>query len=120
MFLFQMPLLPKLLGQIADYWRIRGETLKAIECYRTALHINPDNSEILLSLARLFYNFRLFEDVVFLTKKSLHVTQDETNAWRQYYLLAETYGQLKKFDESAAFYKKTLELNPGMGTEISL
>ncbi len=120
MYIFQIPLSPKLLGQIADYWRIRGETLKAIECYRTALHINPDNSDILLSLARLFYNYRLFEDVVFLTRKSLHVIEDEANAWRQYYLLAETYGQIKQFDDSAAFYKKTLELNPGMGTETCL
>ena len=104
---------PRLLGLIADYWRLKGETLKAIECFRTALSINPDNSDMLMTLARLLFNHHHYEDVIFLTRKSLHLSEDPTNSWKQYYLLAESYKNLKKYEDSVGLYKKTLELNPG-------
>ncbi|WP_411023813.1 tetratricopeptide repeat protein, partial [Salmonella sp. s51228] len=50
------PIQTKLLNQIGNYWRIRGNTYLAIECFRKALSLKPDNPDVLLNLARVLYN----------------------------------------------------------------
>ena len=87
--------------------------MKAIECLRTALDIQPDDPETLLAMARTLFNQKFFENAIYLTKRSMHFSEDPGTFWRHYYVLAEANKQLHKFEESAAFFKKSLELNPG-------
>ena len=102
------------LNQIGNYWRIKGNTLYAIECFRRALSLNPDHPDILLNLARVLYNQHFINDTIFLTKKSLHVKDPDDNTWLQHYTLGEAYMSLNRYDEAASYFKKALEHNPSM------
>ena len=102
------------LNQIGNYWRIKGNTLYAIECFRRALSLNPDHPDILLNLARVLYNQHFINDTIFLTKKSLHVKDPNDNTWLQHYTLGEAYMSLNRYDEAASYFKKALEHNPSM------
>ena len=62
-----------LYNQIGNFWRIKGDTHKSIECFRRALAVSPNNAEILLNLARVLFNLQYLDDAIFLTRRSLEV-----------------------------------------------
>ena len=102
------------LNQIGNFWRIKGNTQLAIECFRTALYLSPDHPDLLLNLARVLFNLQYMEDAVFLAKRSLHMKSSETHAWLQYFTLGEVYKALEKYEEAAFYFIKSLELNPSL------
>ena len=102
------------LNQIGNYWRIKGNTQLAIECFRKALSISPENPDLLLNLARVLYNLRYYDDAMFLAKRSLHLKSSDHHAWLQYFTLGEVYKALEKYKEAAFYFRKSLELNPGL------
>jgi tetratricopeptide (TPR) repeat protein len=70
-----------LYNQIGNFWRIKGDTHKSIECFRRALAVSPNNADILLNLARVLFNLQYLDDAIFLTRRSLEVNFTEvTNA----------------------------------------
>jgi len=42
----QKPSSVQLYNQIGNFWRIKGHTLRAIECFRRALAVAPNNPEV--------------------------------------------------------------------------
>lgn len=58
-----------LYNQIGNFWRIKGNALNSIECFRKALSINPTNSEVILNLARVLFHQGYLEDAIYLTRK---------------------------------------------------
>ena len=112
--LLQNPESLTVLNQIGNYWRIKGNTQLAIECFRKALSISPDNPDLLLNLARVLYNLRYYDDAMFLGKRSLHMKSSDHHAWLQYFTLGEVYKALEKYKEAAFYFRKSLELNPGL------
>ena len=68
-----------LYNQIGNFWRIKGDTFKSIECFRRALAVSPNNADILLNLARVLFNLQYLDDAIFLTRRSLEVTLTFTN-----------------------------------------
>ena len=62
-----------LYNQIGNFWRIKGDTFKSIECFRRALAVSPNNADILLNLARVLFNLQYLDDAIFLTRRSLEV-----------------------------------------------
>lgn len=64
-----------LYNQIGNFWRIKGDTFKSIECFRRALAVSPNNADILLNLARVLFNLQYLDDAIFLTRRSLEVSQ---------------------------------------------
>ena len=62
-----------LYNQIGNFWRIKGDTYKSIECFRRALAVSPNNADILLNLARVLFNLQYLDDAIFLTRRSLEV-----------------------------------------------
>ena len=40
----------ELYNQIGNFWRVKGDTQKSIECFRRALAVSPNNAEVLLNL----------------------------------------------------------------------
>jgi tetratricopeptide (TPR) repeat protein len=59
----------QLYNKIGNFWRIKGNALLSIECFRKALSINPTNSEVILNLARVLFHQGYLEDAIFLTRK---------------------------------------------------
>lgn len=113
-FHLQNPKSLTVLNQIGNFWRIKGNTQLAIECFRKALSISPDHPDLLLNLARVLFNLKYYEDAVFLAKRSLHMKSSDHHAWLQYFTLGEVYKALEKYEEAAFYFKKSLELNPGL------
>jgi tetratricopeptide (TPR) repeat protein len=72
-------------NQIANFWRIKGDTQASIECFRRALAVSPNNAEILLNLARVLFNLQYLDDAIFLTRRSLEVQPPDQNAWQQHF-----------------------------------
>ena len=72
-------------NQIANFWRIKGDTRASIECFRRALAVSPNNAEILLNLARVLFNLQYLDDAIFLTRRSLEVQPPDQNAWQQHF-----------------------------------
>lgn len=103
-----------MLNQIGNFWRIKGNTQNAIECFRKALSISPDHPDLLLNLARVLFNLKFYENAVFLAKRSLHMKSSDHHAWLQYFTLGEVYKAQEKYKEAVFYFKRSLELNPGL------
>ena len=112
--LVQNPESLTVLNQIGNFWRIKGNTQVAIECFRKALAFSPDHPDLLLNLARVLFNLKYYDDAVFLAKRSLHMKSSDQHAWLQYFTLGEVYKALEKYEEAAFYFRKSLELNPGL------
>lgn len=108
----QHPSSASVLNQVGNYWRIKGNTYQAIECFRRALSLSPDNSDVLLNLARILFNLKYYDDAIFLTRESLKKKREEQDAWLQHYTLGEIHKAIGQYPEAILHFKKVLELNP--------
>jgi len=99
-------------NQIANFWRIKGDTQASIECFRRALAVSPNNAEILLNLARVLFNLQYLDDAIFLTRRSLEVQPPDQNAWMQHFQLGEILKAYGHFQEAALHLRHVLELRP--------
>ncbi|XP_037936382.1 uncharacterized protein LOC119670264 [Teleopsis dalmanni] len=102
----------QLYNQIGNYWRIVGNARIAIECFRRALAMAPNNSEVLLNLARLLYNLQYLDDAIHLTRRSLDVKPLDQSGWEQYFTLGEIFRAYGHFQESLLHFRHALQLNP--------
>ncbi|CRK92179.1 CLUMA_CG005714, isoform A [Clunio marinus] len=102
----------QLYNKIGNFWRIKGNALISIECFRKALSINPTNSEVILNLARVLFHQGYLEDAIFLTRKSLEVHSADRSAWRQYFTLGEIFKKYGNIQESVLHFRHALELSP--------
>ncbi|XP_037030268.1 uncharacterized protein LOC119070073 [Bradysia coprophila] len=102
----------QLYNQIGNFWRIKGDTKQAIECFRKALAITPTNSDVLLNLARVLFHMQYLDDAIHLTRRSLEVQTPDRSAWRQYFTLGEIFKAYGHFQESILHLKHALELHP--------
>lgn len=69
----QKPKSVSLYNQIGNFWRIKGDAHKSIECFRRALAVSPHNAEVLLNLARVLFTLQYLDDAIYLTRRSLEV-----------------------------------------------
>ncbi|KAI6652669.1 Tetratricopeptide repeat protein 17-like [Oopsacas minuta] len=106
------PLTSNILNQVGNYWRIRGNTYLAIECFRKALSRKTDNADVLLNLARVLYNLNYQNDAAYLAKISLQVQSPEQNSWLQHFTLGEVLESMGKLQEARIHYDHAHRLNP--------
>ncbi|TRY74547.1 hypothetical protein TCAL_01341 [Tigriopus californicus] len=102
----------ELYNQIGNFWRIKGDTRKSIECFRRALAVSPNNADILLNLARVLFNLQYLDDAIFLTRRSLEVQPPDQNAWHQHFQLGEILKAYSHYQEAALHLRHVLELKP--------
>lgn len=102
----------KLFSQIGNYWRIKGNTGKAIDCFRSALSIDPMNADVLHDLARVLFVLQYLDDAIFLVKRSLETQSNSRNAWRSFFTLGEIYQAYGQFQQSILYFRQALELSP--------
>jgi len=107
-------------NQIANFWRIKGDTQASIECFRRALAVSPNNAEILLNLARVLFNLQYLDDAIFLTRRSLEVQPPDQNAWQQHFQLGEILKAYGHFQEAALHLRHVLELRPSHEPAIAI
>ncbi|RZB40934.1 tetratricopeptide repeat protein 17-like [Asbolus verrucosus] len=103
----------QLYNQIGNFWRIKGDAEKAIECFRRALAVSPHNAEVLLNLARVLFTLQYLDDAIYLTRRSLEVQPPDKGAWQQYFTLGEILKAYGHYQEASIHLKHTLELRPG-------
>lgn len=102
----------QLYNQIGNFWRIKGDSQKSIECFRRALAVSPHNAEVLLNLARVLLNLQYLDDAIYLTRRSLEVQPPDKNAWQQYYTLGEIFKAYGHYQEASLHLRHSLELKP--------
>lgn len=108
-----------LYNQIGNFWRIKGDTFKSIECFRRALAVSPNNADILLNLARVLFNLQYLDDAIFLTRRSLEVQPPDQNAWMQHFQLGEILKAYCHYQEAALHLRHVLELKPNYAPALA-
>lgn len=109
---FKKPKSVQLYNQIGNFWRIKGDAAKSIECFRRALAVSPQNAEVLLNLARVLFALQYLDDAIYLTRRSLEVQPDK-DAWQQYFTLGEIFKAYGHYQEASTHMRHALELKPG-------
>lgn len=108
----EKPMSVQLYNQIGNFWRIKGDATKSIECFRRALSISPSNAEVLHNLARVLFNLQYLDEAIHLTRRSLEVQSPDRNAWRQYFTLGEIFKAYGHFQQSILHLRHALDLRP--------
>ncbi|KAI8500461.1 hypothetical protein Bbelb_220270 [Branchiostoma belcheri] len=99
-------------NQIGNFFRIRGNTFSAIECFRKALSLSPSNPDILLNLARVLFNLQYLDDAIHLTRRSLELQPPGQNCWLHHFTLGEILKAYGNYHEASIHFRHALDLNP--------
>jgi len=95
---------------MASVYEIRNELNKAVDYYRRAAELKPDNADVDFSLGRIYMKKELYD------KAEIHfvkaVKNDSDNPLMRL-TLAVFYEAEKKWDKAVAQYKAIAELDPG-------
>lgn len=102
----------KLFHQIGNFLRIKGNAGSAIDCFRSALIMDPTNADVLHDLARVLFTLQYLDDAIFLVRRSLEVPVNNRNTWRSFFTLGEIYRAYGQFQQSTSYFQQALELNP--------
>ncbi|XP_003399015.1 uncharacterized protein LOC100647273 [Bombus terrestris] len=104
----------QLYNQIGNFWRIKGDAQKSIECFRRALAVSPHNAEVLLNLARVLLVQQYLDDATYLARRSLELQPPDRNAWEQYLTLGQIFKAYGHYQEAAVHLRHALELKPDL------
>lgn len=104
----------QLYNQIGNFWRIKGDAQRSIECFRRALAVSPHNAEVLLNLARVLLVQHYLDDATYLARRSLEMQPPDRNAWEQYFTLGQIFKAYGHFQEAAVHLRHALELKPDL------
>lgn len=104
----------KLFTQIGNFWRIKGNAGKAIDCFRGALIMDPSNADVLHDLSRVLFSLQYLDDAVFLVRRSLEAQSSnrDANQWRSFFTLGEIYRAYGQFQQAILYFRQSLDLNP--------
>lgn len=91
MYFLQKPKSVQLYNQIGNFWRVKGDAQRSIECFRRALAVSPHNAEVLLNLARVLLVQQYLDDATYLARRSLELQPPDRNAWEQYLTLGQIF-----------------------------
>jgi tetratricopeptide (TPR) repeat protein len=94
---------------LAKDYEAQGQDTKAVEEYRLALKILPDNVEIRLSLAALQMHMLRYEDAIETFKTVLNYSANDSDA---HYGSGVAFVQLHQSQAAAEHLQKALQLNP--------
>lgn len=109
----------QLYNQIGNFWRLKGDTYKSIECFRRALAVSPHNAEVLLNLARVLFTLQYLDDAIYLTRRSLEVQPPDKSAWQQYFTLGEIFKAYGHYQEASLHMRHCLQLRPGFDPALA-
>jgi len=90
------------------FWDI-GETNKAIEHYRQAVKIQPDNDSVGISLGEALAKMGKLDEAVAQYRETLRSRPDSAAAWNS---LGMTLAGAGRYDEAIADYQRALKITP--------
>lgn len=99
-------------NRLGNFWRVRGDTHEAINCYRQGLSRSPDHPDLLLNLARVLVNLEYWDDARELVHKSLQVKSPEHSSWLEQYTLGEISKEKGSLEDAIVYFRQALDLNP--------
>lgn len=99
-------------NRLGNFWRVRGDTHEAIDCYRQGLSQSPDHPDLLLNLARVLVNLEYWEDAKELVHRSLQVKSPEHSSWLEQYTLGEISKETGSVEDAIIYFRQALDLNP--------
>ncbi|MDP8214545.1 MAG: tetratricopeptide repeat protein [Candidatus Euphemobacter frigidus] len=98
--------------RVAKKCLVHKQTYKAIEAYKEAIKLKPDDYDLYLELGTTYKNAHLAE----LTGKAIEPLMKAINLrpsdYRAYKSLGGAYFNLGQYNEAAQMYAKAIELNP--------
>jgi len=86
-----------------------GESEKAIDAYKKALSVFPDNTDLIYNLGRLYYMQENYEKAIENFKK---IADKNPNDYDAVYNTAMSYLRAEKNEEAIPFFKKAIEIKP--------
>ncbi len=86
-----------------------GQSEKAINAYKTALDIFPDNTDLIYNLGRLYYMQENYENAIENFKQIAEKNLDDYDA---VYNTAMAYLRAGKNEEAIPYFKKAIEIKP--------
>jgi tetratricopeptide (TPR) repeat protein len=98
--------------RIANYFRIQGNSLQAMECYRKAIFLDPNDSDVLMNVARFFYNLEFYDDSIEITRKSIDSMKPGQVAFEQHYTLAQILIAYGNEAQAVLHLQYSLKLKP--------
>lgn len=99
-------------GTIGNFFRIKGDTKEAIECFRKVLAENPNDPDVLFNLAEVLEKMQFMDDAIYLIKRSIEFNSPKRSSWRQYFTLGKILKHHGHFHESHLHLKHALRLHP--------
>lgn len=107
-------------GTIGNFFRIKGNTKEAIECFRKVLSDNPNDPDVLFNLAEVLQKMQFMDDAIYLIKRSIEYNSPRRSSWRQYFTLGKILKHNGHFHESHIHLKHALNLHPNYEPIIRL
>eukprot|EP00128_Syssomonas_multiformis_P004112 Colp12_sorted_trinity150504_noHs@29575 len=98
-----------LINEAGNYWRVKGDTFQAVECFRKALFYTPNNADVLLNLARVMLNMGFSKDAAIIMERALQLVP---NSFLHHFTHGEVMMAMGKWNSAAESFRKTLELHP--------
>lgn len=90
----------------------------AIEAYRQALRINPEDSFSLLALGHVYANLQRYDEAIESYRQVLRINPEYVFVW---YALGSAYQSLQRYDEAINAYRQALRISPDdLGAWFSL
>ncbi|XP_014469374.1 PREDICTED: tetratricopeptide repeat protein 17 isoform X2 [Dinoponera quadriceps] len=100
------------------YWRVAGDSRKALDCVWQGLENTPKDTQdiLLLSLASLLSSQNYFHEALEVAQIALSIGPDFIV---NHYVLANLHAALGDFETAASFYRSSLELDPNFEPAIT-
>ena len=95
----------------AEFYQNRGEFDSAIDCYRSAIQINPHNAIAYYYLGNIYFNLDRQSEAKDFYRKALKINPKFDRA---YYSLGEVYSQLQQWESAIIAYQQALNLNSNL------
>lgn len=102
----------QIFGSIGNFFRLKGDTKEAIECFRKVLAENPNEPEVLFNMAEVLHKMQFMDDAIYLIKRSIEFNSPKRSSWRQYFTLGRILKHHGHFHESHLHLKHALSLHP--------
>jgi len=86
-----------------------GQSEKAIDAYKKALNVFPDNTDLIYNLGRLYYMQENYEKAIDNFKQ---IAENNPNDYDAVYNTAMAYLRAEKNEEAIPYFKKAIEIKP--------
>lgn len=93
-----------------DYYACLGEYAKAIEAYKEAIRINPDNVRAYSKMAVAYANLGQYDQSIEAFKEAIRIDPDYAPVYKN---MGVAYANLGEYEKAIEFFKKAIQMTPG-------